>query len=135
MTPSTSDRIERFLRETSAPTPFVIIDLDIVRSRYRSLRELLPEASIYYAVKANPAAAVISALAEQGASFDLASAGEIDRCLELGVPAARCSFGNTIKKEEDIARAAREGIAILPPDVAAAVCSLRKRWRSFGSVV
>ena len=114
--PSTSERIERFLRETTAPTPFVVIDLDIVRSRYRALRELLPAATIYYAVKANPAPAVIAALAEQGACFDLASSGEIDRCLQLDIPAARCSFGNTIKTEEDIARAAREGVALFAFD-------------------
>ena len=114
--PGTSERIERFLRETTAPTPFLVVDLDVVRSRYRALHALLPDAVIYYAVKANPAPAVIAALAELGASFDLASSGEIDRCLQLGIPAARCSFGNTIKKDEDIARAAREGVGLFAFD-------------------
>jgi ornithine decarboxylase len=116
--PETSERIERFLRETTAATPFIVIDLNIVRSRYRALRQLLPAATIYYAVKANPAAAVIAALAEMGASFDLASAGEIDRCLELGVPAGRCSFGNTIKREHDIAHAAQAGFNLFALDSA-----------------
>ena len=114
--PGFSERIERFLRETTADTPFIVVDLDMVRSRYRTLRQLLPTATIYYAVKANPAPAVIAALAEMGASFDLASAGEIDRCLELGVPTARCSFGNTIKREQDIAHAAQSGFDLFALD-------------------
>ena len=114
-----SDSIERFLATNDATTPFVVIDLDIVRLRYRTLRELLPSAHIYYAVKANPAPAVIAALAELGANFDLASSGEIDRCLGLGVPAARCSFGNTIKSEHDIAGAVRQGLDLFAIDSAA----------------
>lgn len=114
----TTARIESFLREANAPTPFLVIDLDTVRSRYVALRDLLPDACIYYAVKANPAPAVIAALAEVGANFDLASSGEIDRSLQLGVSATRCSFGNTIKSEGDIARAAHEGLDLFAFDSA-----------------
>jgi ornithine decarboxylase len=111
-----SDRIERFLAGTSAPTPFIVVDLDIVRERYRALEGLMPDADIFYAVKANPAPEVITALAALGANFDLASAGEIDRALALGVPAARCSFGNTVKSGRDIARAVRDGIDLFALD-------------------
>ncbi len=114
----TTARIENFLRETNASTPFIVIDLDVVRARYRALQELLPDANIYYAVKANPSPPVIAALAALGANFDLASSGEIDRCLQLGVPATRCSFGNTIKSERDITRAAREGLDFFALDSA-----------------
>jgi len=41
------------------PTPYIVIDLDVVRQRYAGLRRLLLAAAIYYAVKANPAAPVI----------------------------------------------------------------------------
>jgi ornithine decarboxylase len=114
----TTARIESFLRETKASTPFVVIDLDVVRSRYRALRELLPDASIYYAVKANPSPSVIATLAELGSNFDLASSGEIDRCLQLGVAATRCSFGNTVKSERDVARAVSEGLDLFALDSA-----------------
>ena len=100
-----TDRIDQFLRVQRIPTPFVIIDLDIVRDNYRLISTLFPQAIIFYAVEANPAAAVIAALAELGAKFDLASAGEIKRCQELGIDADRLSFGNTIKREAEIARA------------------------------
>jgi ornithine decarboxylase len=121
-----SQRIERFLAETRVSTPFVVIDLDIVRAKYRALKALLPAASIYYAVKANPAPAVIAVLAELGSGFDLASAGEIERCLGLGIEAARCSFGNTIKKDEDIAHAVSAGLPLFALDSAAELDKLAR---------
>ena len=80
----------------------VVIDLDIVREQLRALRALFPNAPTYYAVKANPIPDVIAALAALDASFDLASAGEINRCIALGICPTRFCFGNTIKQEADI---------------------------------
>ncbi len=113
------ERIDRYLAHHKIPTPFIIVDLNIVRERYRSLRRLFPRAAIFYAVKANPDSAVIGALAELGARFDLASDGEIHRCLELDIAGDRLSFGNTIKREADIARAHRNGIDLFAFDSAA----------------
>jgi ornithine decarboxylase len=95
--PSTA-RLDHYLAERRPPTPCVVIDLEIVRLRYSALREALPAARIYYAVKANPAPEIIAALTALGANFDLASPGEIAICQGLSVPAERLSFGNTIKR-------------------------------------
>jgi ornithine decarboxylase len=111
-----TDRIDQFLAGRDIPTPFVIIDLNIVRETYRSLAGLFPQATIFYAVKANPTAAVIAALAECGARFDLASEGEIRRCQELGINSDRLSFGNTIKREIEIIRAQQSGIDLFAFD-------------------
>ncbi|MET3807144.1 ornithine decarboxylase [Nakamurella sp. UYEF19] len=46
----------------------------------------------------------------------MASPGEIDLCLELGVDPWRISYGNTVKKERDIAYAAARGIAVYAVD-------------------
>jgi len=73
--------LDRFLAENHPPTPFVVVDLEVVRARYDALRQALPSAEIHYAVKANPAAEIVSALAALGANFDLASPGELDICL------------------------------------------------------
>jgi len=110
------ERIDRHLAHQKIATPFIIIDLNIVRERYRALHQLFPHAAIFYAVKANPDAAVVRALAELGASFDLASDGEIRRCLGLDIAPSRLSFGNTIKRETDIAHAHRNGIDLFAFD-------------------
>lgn len=99
-----------FLATTSAPTPFVVVDLSIVASRYDDLAAALPGVELCYAVKANPGAAVVERLVERGSSFDVASPGEIDLVLGLGVAPAQISYGNTIKKQRDIAYAAARGI-------------------------
>jgi ornithine decarboxylase len=109
-------RIDRFLAERRPATPCVVIDLDIVRAKYRALRALFPTATIFYAVKANPAAEVIAALAGLGANFDLASQGEMHRCHLVGIAAERLSFGNTVKREAEIAHAHAEGIKLFAFD-------------------
>ena len=70
-------------------------------------------------MKANPAPEVLQRLADVGPSFDVASPGEIERCLKLGVDPARLAFGNTIKKEKDIAYAARCGVTTFTVDAEA----------------
>jgi ornithine decarboxylase len=111
--------LDRFLAENHPPTPFVVVDLEVVRARCDALRQALPSAEIYYAVKANPAAEIVSALAALGANFDLASPGELDICLGLNIPPQRLSFGNTIKRESAIAGASAAGIGLYAFDSAA----------------
>jgi ornithine decarboxylase len=97
-------------------TPCIVVDVDIVRRNYRRLSELFPFAKQYYAVKANPAPEVISALAELGANFDIASRWELDKLLGLGVEPARLSYGNTIKKAKDIEYFYRKGVTLFATD-------------------
>jgi len=113
------DRIDAFLASRRPATPCVVIDLEIVRAQYQALQGLLPAMSIYYAVKANPAPQIIAALAALGANFDLASEGEIVRCRDLGIPADRLSFGNTIKRETEVSRARAAGIDLFAFDCVA----------------
>ena len=111
-----ANNIDRFLAQCRPETPCLVIDLDIVRAQYHALRAVFPNARIFYAVKANPAAEVIAALAELGCNFDLASAGEIHRCQALGIGAERLSFGNTIKREAEVTDAHARGIDLFAFD-------------------
>jgi ornithine decarboxylase len=99
-----TEKLERFLR-ARPETPVLAVDLDVIEAKYRELRGCFPAASIYYAVKANPAPEVIALLKTLGSSFDVASRPELETCLGLGVRPARLSYGNTIKKSADIAYA------------------------------
>jgi ornithine decarboxylase len=127
MAPAGSHRVAQFFAERNPPTPCIVVDLELVRAGYRTLQALLPRATIFYAVKANPAAEVIAALAGLGASFDLASEGEIRRCRELGIPGARLSFGNTVKREAEIAHAHADGIGLFAFD---SIAELQKLARA-----
>ncbi|HTO79364.1 MAG TPA: ornithine decarboxylase, partial [Methylocystis sp.] len=103
-----TERIQDFLRarrrEGRDLGPCLVVDLDVVRENYRDFSRALPDTRVYYAVKANPAPEVLSLLASLGSSFDTASVTEIELALAAGATPDRISFGNTIKKERDIAR-------------------------------
>ena len=111
-----TERIFRYLREQQPETPCLVIDLDVVENNFRRMRELLPAAHIFYAVKANPAAQILSKLSGLGSKFDTASRGEIELVQATGVAMDRVSFGNTIKKEKDIAWAYQQGVRLFAFD-------------------
>jgi ornithine decarboxylase len=67
-------------------------------------------------VKANPAPEVLSLLAESGSCFDTASVSEIEMVLAAGAAPENISYGNTIKKERDIARAFAHGVRLFAID-------------------
>jgi ornithine decarboxylase len=109
-------KIARFLTENAPATPCLVVDLDVIAKAYDTLRRYLPIATVYYAVKANPAAEIVAMLAKKGANFDVASMGEIELCLGNGATSERLSFGNTIKKERDIVAAYTAGVRLFAFD-------------------
>jgi ornithine decarboxylase len=114
--PAVSPKLDQFLRDQQPPTPFVVVDLDVVAQRYAQLVEALPKARVLYAVKANPARPVLERLVALGSGFDVASPGEIDLCLAAGADPGALSFGNTIKKRRDVAYAASCGVRMFSVD-------------------
>jgi len=86
------------------------MDLGRVRDNFCTLRTVLPEAHIRYAVKANPARAILRLLATEGSAFDVASAGEVEACASAGINGQFLTFGNTVKKPSEIAQAYSRGV-------------------------
>jgi ornithine decarboxylase len=111
-----TDRIRDFLRDRRPDGPCLVLDLDVVRDNYQTFARALPDSRVFYAVKANPAPEVLKLLAELGSSFDCASVAEIDMAFAAGATAERISYGNTIKKERDIAAAFERGIRLFAVD-------------------
>ena len=97
-----NEKIIRFFETNQPSTPCLVVDLDVVRKNYKALQAALPQADIYYAVKANPAPEILKSLFELGAHFDAASFAEIKFCFGAGASASYLSYGNTIKKQHDI---------------------------------
>jgi ornithine decarboxylase len=119
-------KIDKFLAERQPETPCLVVDLDVVSEAYQVLRTYMPIAKVFYAVKANPALEIVALLQGLGSSFDVASRGEVDLCLGQGVTADRMSFGNTIKKERDIAYAFEKGVRLFAFDSEAEVEKLAR---------
>src|SRR6185503_11114336 len=88
----------------------------VVRDNYNAFARAMPDSRVFYAVKANPAPEILKLLASLGSSFDCASVNEIDMALAAGATPDRISYGNTIKKERDIAAAFQRGIRLFAVD-------------------
>jgi len=120
-----TERIRDFLRrrrhEGLDDGPCLVVDLDVVRENYRAFAKALPDSRVFYAVKANPAPELLVLLVSLGSCFDTASVAEIEMVRAAGAAAERISFGNTIKKERDIARAYALGVRLFAVDCKAEV--------------
>ena len=119
-------KLRRFLDEVRPATPYLVIDLEVVEANYRALSAALDGVVVFYAVKANPAPEILRRLAELGASFDTASLGEIEQVLAAGADPARISYGNTIKKEVDVAAAYARGVRLFAFDSAAELAKIAR---------
>ncbi len=111
-----TQRIRDFLAAHRSEGSYLIVDLDVVRKNYLNFKKAFPQSRIFYAMKANPAPEILSLLASLGSSFDAASVAEVEMALKAGATPERVSFGNTIKKERDIARAYALGISLYAVD-------------------
>ncbi len=116
-----TERIRQFLKNRKDDGPCLVVDLDVVRENYTAFARSLPDTRVFYAVKANPAPEILKVLAEMGSSFDVASITETQAVLAAGATADRISYGNTIKKESEIAEAHKLGITMFAVDCEAEV--------------
>jgi ornithine decarboxylase len=114
-------RIREFLKYRKADGPCLVVDLDVVRDNFISFAKVLPDTKVYYAVKANPAPEILKMLVALGSCFDVASLAETEAVLAAGASAEHVSYGNTIKKESEIAVAAKLGVTLFAVDCEAEV--------------
>ncbi|PPQ27039.1 type III PLP-dependent enzyme [Rhodopila globiformis] len=109
-------KIARFLAQHQPATPCLVLDVDRVEENFRALRNALPLARIYYAVKANPAPQILQRLVGLSSHFDAASIEEVTACLDAGARPEAISFGNTIKKVSAIRQAHERGVGLFAFD-------------------
>jgi ornithine decarboxylase len=114
-------RIREFLKKRTQDGPCLVLDLDVVRENYQGFAKAMPDTKVYYAVKANPAPEILKLLVGLGCFFDVASVSETHDVLAAGATPDRISYGNTIKKETEIAAAFRLGVTLFAVDCEAEV--------------
>lgn len=89
--------------------PLLILNCDAVKRQYQLLSMALPGVTLHYALKPLPHAAVVKTLLNEGASFDLATNGEVDMVRAAGVPAENTIHSHPIKRNADIRYALEYG--------------------------
>ncbi|WP_321492780.1 type III PLP-dependent enzyme [uncultured Desulfobacter sp.] len=122
--PEVFKKIQTFSEDKE--TPFLVIDKDTVVKNLDDLTTCFPYASIYYAVKANPAVDVLTVMRDKGVNFDIASIYELDRVLSLNISPDRISYGNTIKKSRDVRYFYDKGVRLYATDSEADIRNIAK---------
>lgn len=105
---ATRIRLADLVREHGSP--LFVLDHDRVTTQLLALRRELPDARIHFATTSLPHPAVIRAVDAFGASFAVASRGEVDLLEREGVAIGRCIYTHPVKSVADITGAYLRGI-------------------------
>jgi ornithine decarboxylase len=98
------------LERIDAPTPFLAHDLRTVAERAFRFRADLPGVTPFYATKCNSTPEVLCLLAALGASFEIASLGELRMLTDLEIDPAGLLYSNPIKPVSHVVAAHRAGV-------------------------
>ncbi|MGE9269957.1 MAG: diaminopimelate decarboxylase [Verrucomicrobiales bacterium] len=85
-------------------TPLYVYSAGTLLDHYRRLDQALDgvDHEVAYAVKANSNLSVLRLLANEGAGFDIVSAGELFRVIQAGGDPKKCTFAGVGKTREEI---------------------------------
>lgn len=105
-----------WLAQTGGISPALLFNPNRVRESWRALQRALPGVELFYAVKSNPHSTLLATLVSEGASFDVASAPEIQALLPFGVPTSRMIHTHPIKTEQDLNASTGHGVSTFVVD-------------------
>lgn len=95
-------------------TPCYLYSAPTIRAQIKLLGSAFAahqlDVSIRYAVKANSNLALLSMLGKQGVGADIVSAGELQRCLDAGIPPANMVFSGVGKTAKEMLHALAAGV-------------------------
>ena len=100
----------KVLADVDMPTPFLAGDLGLLADRFEGFTTAMPRVQPFYAVKCNSAPEVLRTAAGTGASFEIASLGELRMLQAIGVDPSGVLYSNTVKPAAHVAGAAEAGV-------------------------
>ncbi len=118
--------VQSFLDEENPATPVLLFSAWRLLENLHVFRTLLTVNRLYFPVKVNNHPDVLSILAQAGASFEIASLGELDLLRTLHIPVSDILFGNPIKIERHIALAAQAGVRVFAADTESELIKIQR---------
>ena len=109
-------------------TPTYVYDWNRMLAQLERLRSALPQATLLYALKANPSGALLRRFAERALGAEVISPGELERAVRAGIASERILLGGPRQDAPLIARARALGVGLVSLD------SL-SQWRLWQAVV
>lgn len=98
--------------EVAGDTPLFVYDFGLIAARITQFRAAMPErVKLHYAIKANPFAPLLDAIAPLVDGLDVASGGELGIALQRK-PAAAISFAGPGKRDDELTVAIEAGATI-----------------------
>ncbi len=97
-------------------TPFLALDLNMVKVNYKKIVTVFDFADIFYAIKANYDKSILELLDKENAKFEVGSLGELDKLEQLGVAPSRIIISNPLKEPAFIRAAYKYGIEVFAFD-------------------
>jgi len=97
-------------------TPLYVINEQMIRERYRSLKKVLNHEyknnQINYAVKANSNLSLLKILNSEGASFDCTSMGEVYTCFKAGISSEKMIYTGNMFTDNDFKFAVKNNVFV-----------------------
>jgi ornithine decarboxylase len=87
----------RYLDREAYETPFLLVDSEKLREKVSLIGRFIKNSMVFYAVKANPDIGIVRFLNTLGTGFEIASEGELEMLLSVGVEPARIISSNPVK--------------------------------------
>lgn len=97
-------------------SPLLVLDCEVLRGTYRTLRAALPGVELFYAIKSLSAIPVLQVLQAEGANFDIATSGEIQLMKQIGADPSKTIHTHPIKRDLDIRDALDFGCKVFVVD-------------------
>ena len=121
----------------AAPTPCYVYSQAALIDSYQRLKTAFCHSrpQLCYAVKSNDNLALLKLLVQQGAGFDIVSAGELQRVLAAGAAAADVVFSGVGKRVEEIDAALAAGIGCFNVESEEELARIEQRAALSGGIV
>lgn len=108
------------------PTPFMVTNLEQAKNNAQFLKNLLSRVELYYAIKSNPDDLLLSAIDQHIEGYDIASLGELEHLLGLGVSCERILYSNPVKVPHHIRESYQKGVRYYAFDSTDEIAKLAK---------
>ena len=95
---------------TIQKTPYLAINLHKIEEAYERLHKYLPDIEIFYAMKCNPNPDIMKTVLKCGGLFEISSANEMIKAIDVGIDAKIILFSNPVKMLADIRLAHEAGV-------------------------
>jgi len=103
-------KILSFIDKKSRPTPYLLLDKEVIREKASIIGKNIRNSRVFYAVKANPEPALIKYIHSLGLGFEIASEGELALLKSIKVSPDKIITSNPVKSFKFLRMASSYGV-------------------------